>query len=535
MIKIDELAYEKSEYANKLMIDYYAGKEGLKSFYQFDPNLSGLLEAADTRSFSDVKRKVLCQVLRKQHEGLDLHESQIQNLDLLAKGNTLTVATGHQLGLFTGPLYTIYKIVSTINLAKRLNEESNSNKFVPIYWLASEDHDIDEIDHMSIFGKTIQWNHPKGDAVGRMKLDGIDNVLQELYEILGDSENARDIKALLSKAYNTRKNLAQATREVIHQLFREYGLLILDADNKDVKSEFKSIFKKEILETGYTVKVDQAGDQLIKMGYKKQVNPREINIFYLHNGERSRIKKSNGKFIVDSSENELSQDELLDVLENHPERFSPNVIMRPLLQECILPNIAYVGGAGELTYWLELKEAFKHYELPYPALILRNSALIVDVQSQKKLSKLNMSAKDLFGEIQALLKYRAIEDSSMDTSLTGQKSQLISIYDGIIEKASQVDQSLIKFTQAEKKKMENSLSVIEKKLIQAEKRKQDVSLSQIRSLKEKLFPDNGMQERKHNFFQYYLSDGQDVITTLLISMDPLNTSVSIFNLTGTKG
>ncbi|MFT4659755.1 MAG: bacillithiol biosynthesis cysteine-adding enzyme BshC [Patiriisocius sp.] len=534
MIKVDEVAYENSEYANKLMADYYGGEERLKKFYSHSPNLEGILEAASKRMFSNDTRKVLCNVLKDQHEGFDLHDSQKRNLELLGLENTLTVTTGHQLGLFTGPLYTIYKIVSTIKLARQLNQSSGENKFVPIYWLASEDHDIDEIDHMHIFGKTVKWHHPKGDAVGRMKLDCIEGPLEEVYEILGDSNNALEIKEMLSKAYSSDKNLTQATRAVIHHLFSRHGLIIFDADNRSVKGEFKSIFKKEILDDVYSQKVNQLGDELLDLGYKKQVNPREINIFYLDDGERNRIKRVEGKFIIDSSEKTVSGDELLEILDKTPERFSPNVILRPLLQECILPNVAYVGGPGELTYWLELKDGFDYYELPFPGLILRNSALIVDQQSQKKLLKLNMSAAELFGELESLLKSRITKDASIDTSLDYSKSHLMTLYDGIMEKVGAVDQSLMKFAQAERKKTENSINVIEKKLVQAEKRKQDVTLNQIRSLKEKLFPGNGMQERKDNFFQYYLSDGYGIIESLMESFDPISNSVNVYSLQGNK-
>ena len=532
-MKLDAtVPYASTGFVNPLIEAYYNHNQPLSSFYKYAPSLEGLIQASESRDFSPHKRQILHQVLQQQHQSLSLHESQKNNLKAILDENSRTITTGHQLCLFTGPLYTIYKISSIIKLSKTLSEQHPSHHYIPIYWLASEDHDFDEVNHAHIYGKKLIWNHPKGDAVGRMNLEDLQPVLQALKEVLGNSPSAIEILKLINSAYSEKHNLEQATRILIHELFKNHGLLILDGDNPMLKKEFVPIIKKELEDEDYFHIVNRTSEQLVNIGYKKQVNPREINLFYLHNGFRQRIVKKDRGFVVDTSGTTLTPEELIDILEQHPERFSPNVIMRPLYQESILPNIAYVGGGGELTYWFQLKQGFEHFNIPFPVLLLRNSATLIDVNSLKKLTKLQLNTSSIFQNEEDLIKKFVQEHTSENLSLAEETKILEDIYNRIIEKTNAIDQSIRPFAEGEKKKMMKSLTSIEKKMIQAEKRKQETSLKQISGLKKKFFPNGGLQERNNNILQYLISEGNQIIDTFIDTFDPLSTDMYIFQLGG---
>jgi len=531
MIKVQSLAYTSSQYANELMVDYYGGKEALKPFYKYNPNIEGLLQAAKERDFSQSSRQIIHDAIESQILDLNIKKTSLQdqNLQLLLDKNTFTVTTGHQLCLFTGPLYTIYKIASTIKLAKELNEASKDKKFIPIYWLASEDHDFEEINHVNVYGKTLTWTQPFGDAVGRMPLNQLTDTIEAYLQILGEGNFSSEAKDLFAQAYADEKNLGQATYILINALFKDHGLLILDGDESNLKAQAKEIFGQELKNNVYQETVNATSEKLMAIGYKKQVNPREINLFYLHEGKRIRIVKDGDRFQLDDSDQRYALNEVMQLLENHPERFSPNVIMRPLYQEAILPNIAYFGGAGELTYWFQLKEGFEKFNMPFPVLLLRNSALIVDPNSQKKLDKLGLSATQLYGDFEELLKTVVKDSATEELTLTKEKAEVLAAFEKVITRGEAIDKSVVQFAQGEKRKAEKAIDVIEKKFLQAEKRKHEVSLNQLRKVKENLFPGGSLQERKNNYFQYFTTEGNKIVTDLIDSFEPLETDVLIYN------
>jgi len=310
-----------------------------------------------------------------------------QNIELLHHENTFTITTSHQLNLFTGPLYFLYKIISVINLTNELKAAYPENNFVPVYWMATEDHDFDEINYFNFKGKKVQWSRQASGAVGRLNTEDLDKVLDVFTANLGFGANSNGIKKLFKCAYLDHKNLADATRFLANELFGIYGLVIVDADDRDLKSLFAPYVKKELTEQTSFTKVSETNEKINSLGFNVQVNPREINLFYLKEDLRERIVEQNGTYFVNDTDISFTKSELLAELEKHPERFSPNVIMRPLYQEVILPNLCYIGGGGELAYWFQLKSYFKAVNVPFPMLLLRNSVLVKTAKQSEKLKK----------------------------------------------------------------------------------------------------------------------------------------------------
>jgi bacillithiol synthase len=492
---------------SKLIIDYINGEEKLKKFYSYSPEIDSFKKTIEDRLDKKINRDLLARVIKEQyHKGkisADSFQTVKANIDLLREKNTFTVCTGHQLCLFTGPLYFIYKIISTINLAETLKKKYPEFDFVPVYWMASEDHDFDEISSVHLFGKTIKWDLPgeKG-AVGRLSTESLNEVISELSGILGDSIKAKELIILFENTYLKHDNLADATRYLIHQLFGEYGLVIIDADEKHFKNEFYPIIKDDIANQTNFKLVNQTISELEKVGIKPQVTPREINVFRLTN-YRIRIEHA-----------------APEILNLSPEEYSPNVVLRPLYQQLILPNIAYVGGPGEIAYWLEYKAMFDHHNITYPVLIPRNFALIMDEKSVQQINKLGLTEKDVFKDTDVLIKEFINKNASSEISLLEQEEKLALVFAEVASKAARLDHSLKGRVDSEMQKSLNALKNIETKLIRSEKQKQETSLNQIRKFKEKFLPEGELQERYDNFAPFYLKYGKEFIGDLKNAFDP---------------
>ncbi|MET0760389.1 MAG: bacillithiol biosynthesis cysteine-adding enzyme BshC, partial [Flavobacterium sp.] len=451
-----------------------------------------------------------------------------QNIESLSNSNTFTVTTGHQLNLFTGPLYFLYKIISTINLTKELKAKYPTYDFVPVYWMATEDHDFEEINYFNFKGKKILWNTPSSGPVGRLSTEGLDKIFEVFSLELGSGNNANTIKKLFHDSYLNHENLADATRYLANQLFGEAGLVILDADDSYLKREFIPFVKEELLHQTSNRCVLETTEKL--KDYPIQVNPREINLFYLENNLRERIILEDGIYKVNNTKIEFSEDEILTLLENHPEKFSPNVIMRPLYQEVILPNLCYIGGGGEIAYWLELKSYFDKVNITFPILLLRNSVLLATEKQAKKADKLELSWMDLFSKQADLVNLKVKEFSEFPIDFSSQKAVLQQQFDHLYQIANQTDQSFLGAVKAQEAKQIKGLENLEKRLLKAQKRKHSEALERITDLQNELFPNHSLQERTTNFSEFYLENGENLIPTLINQLNPLDTKFNVIAL-----
>ena len=369
----DCIRYQNSGYFSSLIVDYLDQKSSLNSLYNRFPTIENF-EAQITEkeaNYNQENRKLLVAVLQKQNQNSTISEATQNNILALAQANTYTITTGHQLNLFSGPLYFLYKIISTINLAYELKAKYPQSNFVPIYWMATEDHDFEEINYFNFKGKKFRWNKESSGPVGRLSTEGLDAVFEVFAQELGSGSNAEKIKELFRKSYLGHATLTEATRFLANELFGQYGLVILDADSTELKRTLIPYIKDE-LENQTSFKTVQKSIEKLE-NYSVQVNPREINLFYIEDNLRERIIFEEDKYFVNNTKISFSKDQILSELENHPEKFSPNVIMRPLYQEIILPNLCYIGGGGEIAYWLELKAFFEAVNITFPILLVRNS------------------------------------------------------------------------------------------------------------------------------------------------------------------
>ncbi len=479
-------------------LDYIQQKETLAPFYNRFPILAafkGQLEDK-TKSFPMAARQVLYEVLQAQYKELTVDGQVADNLSALKDKDTFTVTTGHQLNIFTGPLYFIYKIVSVINTCKQLRKAYPQFRFVPVYWMASEDHDFEEISYFKLYGKKYTWNTEQKGAVGRFDPKGLASLISELP---GDV-------ALFKKAYLEHERLSDAVRFYVNALFGKEGLVIVDADNTQLKEQFIPVIKDDLLTHSAQAKVTLADEALNSLGYATQVHAREINFFYLGDGLRSRLEKKDDKFIVVDTDLEFTALELLKKVEQEPWRFSPNVILRPLYQEMILPNLAYIGGPAEIVYWLQLKGVFDHFKVPFPLLMPRNFALVMSGPIARKFEKTGFTVQELFEGKNYLFNHWTLKNTVHNLSLTGERDKVGKLFEEIKLRAASIDVTLAPLVAAEAKRANKGLEKIESRLLRAEKRKHADKLRQIEEVKEALFPHGGLQERSDNFLNFYQTD-----------------------------
>jgi bacillithiol biosynthesis cysteine-adding enzyme BshC len=385
----DCISYQKSGYFTKLIVDYLDEKPELKSLYNRFPsleNFKGQLEEK-AQNYSEENRKSLVTALENQYNGFHVSEATQANISLLSNTKTFTITTGHQLNLFTGPLYFLYKIASAITLSSTLKKEYPAYDFVPIYWMATEDHDFEEINHFNFKNAKIKWNKESHGPVGRLSTEGLKDVLDVFASELGIGDNATYLKGLFEKSYLKHNNLAAATRFLANELFGEKGLVILDGDDKRLKQLFSPFVKNELIHKTSFQKVTET-NSVLQASYDIQVNPREINLFYIEDNLRERIVFENNLFKVNNTKLVFSEKEILELVENHPEKFSPNVILRPLYEEIVLPNLCYIGGGGEIAYWLQLQSSFEANKVTFPILLVRNSVLLATEKQIKKSRKI---------------------------------------------------------------------------------------------------------------------------------------------------
>ena len=521
------IPYSAIDYLSKSDKAYAQNDETLRPFYKYDVSIDSFQQIIEDKQKDQTDRKTLYKVISEQYKTVETTDIVLQNIEKLQSDNTFTIITAHQPSLFTGPLYYIYKIVTAVNLAEELNEKYPNFQFVPVFYLGSEDHDFDEISYLHLFNKTVRWENDAQGPTGMMDTDSLAPVLEEVKGILGNSENAQHISALLERCYAAGKSYAQAAFEFTNALFKSYGVVVALTNNADLKRQFIPIMKDELLNQSSKKLVDAVISEKDEAEFKTQASPRDINLFYMKKGMRERIILEDGIYKINNKSTTFTATEMLEELENHPERFSPNVILRPLYQELIFPNLCYIGGGGELAYWRERLTQFEYFNLNFPMLLRRNSVLWVDKGSNKKLSKLGLTIHDIFGEIEALLKDFVKENTEEELSLASEKQSIETIFNGVVEKAKNIDKNLERSVNGEMTKILNALNKLESKLVSAEKRNHETTLKQIRAVKEKLFPGNGLQERYDNFLQYYLKHGDNFIQTLMEQLEPLNRDFTI--------
>lgn len=514
MFAAKHIPYNQTASFSKIVADYLNGAESLRSFYDQPPTTEGIQAKLAQRKTKQPDRQLLVKVLEQQYNEMEVSAAVKQNIESLLSPNTFTVTTAHQPNLFTGPLYFIYKILHAIKLAAAFKKQMPEHNFVPVYYMGSEDADFAELAHTYVDGKKIEWKKEQSGAVGRMIVDKtLVQLIDELEGQLSVEGRGEEVIAFLRKAYVNGKTIQDATFELINELYGAYGLVVLIPDHPLLKGQMKDLFADDLF-AAKPFQIVQQTSARIDEEYHAQAYPREINLFYLKDNIRERIEKKEDRFYVLNTEIFFDEDGLRKELDEHPERFSPNVILRGIFQETILPNLVFIGGGGELAYWLQLKDLFAVYDVSYPVLVLRNSFLVIEEKWKKKIERLGITIEELFLPTDLLIKKLVKEKAEHPVSLNGNFESAVALYERIQKQATKVDMTLSQHVAAIQARSLKALQELEKKMLRAEKRKHADLQNQVEKIKTALFPNDGLQERVENFSLFYAKWGRSFIEEL---------------------
>lgn len=499
------LAYRDTNAFSQLVTDYLDDPKKLAKFYKYTPDQQGVAQAIKDRTAYPVDRATLVETLTRQYKHIEHTDTVADNIAALANDNTFTICTAHQPNLLTGYLYFIYKIAHAIKLAEELNSEYPDKHFVPVYYMGSEDNDLDELGVFRYNDDQYRWDaNGQQGAVGRMDTKSLKPLLNDLFRVLGPpSDHTEEIKDIITHAYLKHNNISEATQYLVNALFGKYGLLVLNPDEASFKKSFTDVMLDDLTNHEANGLVTKQVDALNEQGYKSQAYPRDINIFYLTDSIRERIEKDGDEWVVLNTDIKWDKTGLKKELAEHPERFSPNVILRGVFQETIMPNVAFIGGGAEVAYWMQLKTVFEHYSTFYPVILPRQSVLWVDQQTAELAQKLGLGDKDLFRPTDELIKEHIEHNANTDWETKEELDKMTALILSLQQKAEQVDPTLKASAGSVLAKVTKQLRTLEQKMLRAEKRKMDVDVKRIEKLKAAIYPSGGLQERKLNFLEYY--------------------------------
>ena len=519
-ISLQELPFTPSLLKNLLGQD-----DKLRPFVSAFLSEESLVKAAKSRRFDPEIRKDLVDTITQQYSMPNEAEQHL--LDRLSNPGTVTVTTGHQLNIFSGPAFFIYKLAHAVVAAKELAKKDGAPDVVPIYWMASEDHDFEEIASVRSFRQKFDWDRDSKGAVGHLSTEGLSDIADAWCAHMGWSSTSA--MAQLFKSYAKAENLAAATRLLVRELFKETPILVLDADDARLKSRFLSVMKEEVLSGVAERAVTESSIKLKELGYGLQVSPRDINLFYLDDGQRWRVTRSDHRIETADPHKSWTSEEMLEEMESHPEKFSPNVILRPVYQEVILPNIAYIGGPGETSYWLQLKSLFDALDISFPILLPRNGAIVLSAKAKKLWNKIGLKVDDLNKDPERIKHSWSLRHFKSPEELESLKKEYEVLAARLEEYMSETDHGLAKQAKAVHARQVNDLAKAEKSVLRQWKRQERVNFSRIEKVHAEIFPGGTFQERSINYFALEQWLGDHLLSKLIESFPPFTPSLLILS------
>jgi len=509
-----------------LFLDYLYEFDNVKNFYKNNfRNKDEYLKVF--KSISETSREFrndIPKIISAQYDGFSPSQKTKDNIDSLKDKNTLAVVTGQQLGILGGPLYTFYKIITAIKLSEHLKERYDAYNFVPVFWLEGDDHDFEEVRSIGILNESNSLTNifyedeipdeETRNSVGYLIIkESINTFFENLEKNLRDTEFKNNLLNELKTIYAPGKSFKKAFKELLFRFFDKHGLIIFDPQDVIIKNLLKPVFKNEIKNfrkhTEKLVKVSATLEEL----YHAQVKVRPVNLFYSTGDGRFLIEPVENEFRLRRKRKKFTQDEIINEIDMHPENFSPNVLLRPICQDYILPTAFYIGGPSEVSYFAQITPLYDFYNLNTPVIYPRASATIFENNLEKIIEKYNLSVEDIFTNADDLKTkvINSLTKNSVDDIFAEANNQVELILDKLKEKLFEFDKTIADSTGKYRQKILNYLDELKAKALDAQKKKHETTLRQIDKLTNAIYPNNNLQERELNFTYYFNKYGEEFI------------------------
>ena len=517
-----EIPLFKSFYKNPILMDLFKKDSNLSSFHN-GTDLSHINhDFLEKRDLSIENREVLFQVISSQYTKTGLKTPE--NLKFIKNKGVFTITTGHQLCVFGGPQYFIHKIISVLKIVENLKLKFKDFDFVPLFWMASEDHDFQEVSSLNIFNKNLSIRMEDGVGVGKLNPEIFTPILESLKDIFRNDSRFKNLESIFSASLS-QQNWANASRYWISKVFEKENLIVIDADDIKLKKLFLPIFKNELEEQFIYNSVENTNNKLRSLGYEPKINPRVLNLFFLEDKKRHRIIFENNVFKI--GDRNLNLEEILTLLDSSSAKFSPNVLMRPLYQELLLPNLVYVGGPSELVYWSQLKKSFNQVDINFPILILRDHFNWMSEKSYNQWKNLGFTDNDLAINPDTLIKNYVLKSNNETLDFKIENELLDKLFQNLLDKAKAVETTLEPSVNGTIKGMKSDLEKVKNKFLKALKNKEELKKNQLDKISSQLHVNNKLTERIDSFIPMYVRNEKDYIKTLKSYSQPENRSIKI--------
>jgi bacillithiol biosynthesis cysteine-adding enzyme BshC len=515
-----------------LVYDYLYSYGKVDEFYNGNfRDLAAFQHQIEKVKSRDLPREAVAAILKEQNQNYGCGPQTLGNIDKLMQGQAGAVVTGQQVGLFSGPLYTIYKALTAVKLAGHLNQNCEGY-LVPIFWLASDDHDFEEINHITLLNKNnqieeVRYPSPasslKTPASKIVLTSEIQNCIQRLKDLTPDSEFKPEILSHLSDAYRPGRSFAEAFAQWLTRLFKGSGLIFIDASHPGLKELGKGIFYQEIAgDSSSTRQALETSGQLRQAGYDSQIPLHQgiLNIFFAET-ERQTIESQDGAYSIKGTRSIYKRDELLALLEKKPQVFSPNVLLRPIYQDTLLPTVAYVGGTAEIAYFAQLKGVYEIFGLPMPVIYPRKSITLIEKKIERVLKNYGLWVQDIWQNADGIINEIARKQVPESTAevLRAARSHLEQDFKAITREMIAVEPTLEKSVEASLGKIDQQLKFLEKKILQASRKRNNIVSQQLNKAKNHLYPVNHLQERVFNMTPLLIKYSYACIDRLDQAMD----------------
>lgn len=522
---------------SKLFLDYLYYFSKVQNFYSGDFRNTDSIQSklSEISSKNHVNRLLLTETLVKQNKLFGNSEKSLQNIELLKQANTVAIVTGQQMGVFGGPLYTIYKAMGTVKLCESFQQQFPDYNFIPVFWMELEDHDFEEIRSIQLFNidneiKSIAYDGDDAENKSRSPVNSIvlnediQRMMQEIKSTLNPTDFSGELFLKLESAYQNGKSISEAFGLWMAALLGKYGLVLMDPSDAVFKKMAIPVFKKELENSAAIHNLLMAQNASLKSsGYDVQVENEPTNLFLRDEVNSKHPLNKNGlnKFKIRSEDAVSHRDSLMTLIETEPGRFIPNVILRPIVQDHLLPTFAYVGGPSEIAYFAQFKTIYEFFEIPQPMIIPRPFITILEKKIKKVTDKYGISVTDIFNKKSRIVDEAATGDSQSSASgqLDSLLTQIHSQFSTLEKSLVSVDASLKGASETALDKIEKAIKVLKEKTGDAEKRKNELTHSQLTKAIRHILPQDQFQEREINALYYVNKYGFDFLNTLHENMD----------------